>query len=56
MVVVMKRKLRKGQLTAALKRMAKTKRKGASIMRFVGKISFEGDPVETQKAMRRDRE
>jgi hypothetical protein len=56
MVVVIKLKLRKGQLSAALKRLAKTRRKGASVLRFVGKIPFEGDPVETQKAMRRDRE
>jgi len=56
MVVILKRILRKGQLSAALKRMAKRKRKGASIMRFVGKIPFEGDAVEVQKAMRRDRE
>ncbi len=56
MVVVIKRKLQKGQITAALKRLAKTHRKGASVMRFVGKIPFEGDPVETPKAMRRDRD
>jgi hypothetical protein len=56
MVVLLKRKLLKGQLTAALKRLARKQRKGASVLRFVGTIPFEGDPVVTQKAMRRDRE
>ena len=56
MVVLLNRKLLKGQLSAALKRLARKRRKGASVMRFVGTIPFEGDPVGEQKAMRRDRE
>jgi len=55
MVVILKKRLRKGQLDAALARFAKAQRKGASILRFVGKIPFEGDPTEVQKAMRRER-
>ena len=55
MVVVIKKKLKKGQLDAALKQLRKSKRKGASILRFVGKVSFQGDPVAIQKEMRRER-
>lgn len=55
MVVVLKRKGPKGQLDAALKRLAKRKRQGARVLRFVGKARFEGDPVEVQKDMRRER-
>ncbi|MCC6938340.1 MAG: hypothetical protein IT226_08975 [Flavobacteriales bacterium] len=55
MVVIIKKKLRKGQLDAAIARFKKPRMKGARISRFVGKIAFEGDPVETQKAMRRER-
>ena len=55
MVVILKRKGPKGQLDAALKRLAKRRRKGASILRFVGKVAFEGDPVIVQKEMRRER-
>lgn len=55
MVVKLKRKGPKGQLDAALKSLAKRRRSGARIMRFVGKVSFEGDPVTVQKDMRRER-
>lgn len=50
----LKRKKPKGQLDAALKALAKRRQKGARIMRFVGKASFEGDPVVIQKELRRE--
>ncbi|MBL7944842.1 MAG: hypothetical protein JNN32_02185 [Flavobacteriales bacterium] len=55
MIVLREGELLKGQLTAALKRLARKQRKGASVSRFVGTIPFEGDPVVQQKAMRRGR-
>jgi hypothetical protein len=55
MVVKLKKSRPKGQLDAALKALAKRKRKGARILQFVGKASFEGDPVTIQKEMRASR-
>ncbi len=54
MVVKLKRSGQKGQLDAALKSLAKRRRRGAKILRFVGKVAFEGDPVTVQKEMRRE--
>lgn len=54
MVVVLRKSWKKEQLDAALERMSKTRRRGARIMRFVGKVRFEGDPLTVQKQMRRD--
>jgi len=55
MVVILKKRLKKGQLDAAILRLTKKKRRGARVLQFVGKVKFEGDPVESQKAMRRER-
>lgn len=55
MVVKLKRKGPKGQLEKALKSLAAPRRKGARILRFVGKASFPGDPVTVQKELRRER-
>ncbi len=58
MVAVLKRNSPKGRLSAVLKRMARTKQpalKRNGLRQFVGTIHFEGDPVNVQKEMRREK-
>lgn len=54
MIVLKHEDLTPEKFDDALRRLAPSRKKGADLRRFVGKVKMSGDPVEIQREMRRD--
>lgn len=54
MLIVINAKTTKRQFNAALERLNKAMSKPANIMRFVGTVQFQDDPVEYQRHIRNE--